>query len=132
LKVSVSEIILFTAERLTFTDELKGSLKIPSADAIHLTCAATAGTAFFLTNDKNLVGKVIPDCNLSPAWIRTSSRIAADHRFQLHFHLRPFLIQNTEVNRISQSARVSNHVLAQRAFFFGADTQDRIAGFLIQ
>jgi predicted nucleic acid-binding protein len=35
-------------------------LKVSSADAIHLACAANAGTDLFLTNDKKLVGKVIP------------------------------------------------------------------------
>jgi uncharacterized protein len=56
----VSEVILFTAETADIFGQIKGSLKIPSADAIHLACAASAGTDLFLTNDKNLVGKVIP------------------------------------------------------------------------
>lgn len=57
---SVSEIIPFTAETADVYGRIKGALKIPSADAIHLAYAATAGTDLFLTNDKNLVGKVIP------------------------------------------------------------------------
>jgi uncharacterized protein len=56
----VSEVILFTAETADIFGQIKGSLKIPSADAIHLACAASAGTDLFLTNDKNLVGKVVP------------------------------------------------------------------------
>jgi predicted nucleic acid-binding protein len=60
LEQSVSEVIPFTAATADVFGQLKGSLKIPSADAIHLACAASAGTDLFLTNDKNLVGKVIP------------------------------------------------------------------------
>lgn len=57
---AVSAVIPFTAETADLFGQIKGSLKIPSADAIHLACAASAGTDLFLTNDKNLVGKVIP------------------------------------------------------------------------
>jgi predicted nucleic acid-binding protein len=60
LENSVSAVIPFTAETADVYGRIKGSLKIPSADAIHLACAAMAGTDLFLTNDKNLVGKVIP------------------------------------------------------------------------
>jgi len=60
LESSVSAVIPFTAETADVYGRIKGSLKIPSADAIHLACAATAGTDLFLTNDKNLIGKVIP------------------------------------------------------------------------
>ena len=60
LESSISEVIPFTAETADVYGRIKGSLRIPSADAIHLACAATAGTDLFLTNDKNLVGKVIP------------------------------------------------------------------------
>ena len=60
LECSVSAVIPFTAETADVYGRIKGSLKIPSADAIHLACAATAGTDLFLTNDKNLVGRVIP------------------------------------------------------------------------
>jgi predicted nucleic acid-binding protein len=60
LESSISAVIPFTAETADVYGRIKGSLKIPSADALHLACAATAGTDLFLTNDKNLVGKVIP------------------------------------------------------------------------
>jgi predicted nucleic acid-binding protein len=60
LEESVSEVIAFTAETANVFGQIKGLLKVPSADAIHLACAATAGTDLFLTNDRNLVGKVIP------------------------------------------------------------------------
>jgi predicted nucleic acid-binding protein len=56
---AVSAVIPFTAETADLFGRIKGSLKIPSADAIHLACAASVGTDLFLTNDKNLVGKII-------------------------------------------------------------------------
>jgi predicted nucleic acid-binding protein len=56
----VSEVIPFTAETADLFGQIKGSLKLPSADAIHLACAASANTDLFLTNDKNLVGKLVP------------------------------------------------------------------------
>ena len=60
LEIAVSGVIPFTAETADLYGRIRGSLKITSADAIHLACAAGAGTDLFLTNDKNLVGKVIP------------------------------------------------------------------------
>lgn len=60
LENAVSEVVPFTAETADVYGRIKGSLKIPSADAIHLACAATAGTDLFLTNDKSLVGRVVP------------------------------------------------------------------------
>jgi len=53
-------VVPFTAEAADLFGQIKGSWRIPSADAIHLACAATAGTDLFLTNDKNLIGRVIP------------------------------------------------------------------------
>ncbi len=60
LEMAVSAVIPFTAATADMYGRIKGSLRIPSADAIHLACAASAGTDLFLTNDRNLVGKVIP------------------------------------------------------------------------
>lgn len=57
---AVSEVIPFTAEAADLFGQIKGSWRIPSADAIHLACAAVAGTDLFLTNDRTLVGKIIP------------------------------------------------------------------------
>jgi uncharacterized protein len=59
-ETAVSEMIPFTAEAADLFGEIKGSLAVPSADAIHLACAASVGTDLFLTNDKNLVGKFVP------------------------------------------------------------------------
>jgi predicted nucleic acid-binding protein len=59
-ETAVSEVIPFSAEAADLFGRIKGSLKIPSADAIHLACAASASADLFLTNDKNLVGKFVP------------------------------------------------------------------------
>jgi predicted nucleic acid-binding protein len=56
----VSEVIPFTLETADAYARIRGSTNIASPDAIHLACAASAGTDLFLTNDKNLIGKVIP------------------------------------------------------------------------
>lgn len=60
LEIAVSEVLPFTAEGADLFGRIRGSLRVSSADAIHLACAACAGTDLFLTNDKNLIGKVIP------------------------------------------------------------------------
>ena len=60
LRSAVSEVIPFTFETADHYARIRGKLGVPPADAIHLACAAQAGTDLFLTNDKNLVGKVVP------------------------------------------------------------------------
>jgi len=60
LEIAVSEVIPFTSETADLYGRIRGLLRVCSADAIHLACAASAGADLFLTNDKNLVGKVIP------------------------------------------------------------------------
>jgi uncharacterized protein len=60
LGIAVSEIIPFTNETADRYGEIRGTLKVSSAVAIHLACAASAETDLFLTNDKNLVGRIIP------------------------------------------------------------------------
>ena len=60
LEITVSGVIPFAGEAADMYGRIRGSMKISSADAIHLACAAQAGTDLFLTNDKNLIGKVIP------------------------------------------------------------------------
>lgn len=60
LEIAVSNVIPFTSENADLFGRIRGSLRVSSADAIHLACAASAGTDLFLTNDKNLVGRVIP------------------------------------------------------------------------
>ena len=56
----LSEVVSFTADTADHYARIRGSTKIAFPDAIHLACAASAGTDLFLTTDKNLVGKVIP------------------------------------------------------------------------
>jgi len=40
--------------------QIRGTLGVPPADAIHLACAEQVSTDLFLTNDKRLLGKVVP------------------------------------------------------------------------
>lgn len=56
----VSEVIPFTLETADAYARIRGSTNVASPDAIHLACAAVADTDLFLTNDRKLVGKVIP------------------------------------------------------------------------
>jgi predicted nucleic acid-binding protein len=60
LSRAVSEVVPFTLETADHYARIRGKLGVPPADAIHLACAAQAGTDLFLTNDNNLVGKVVP------------------------------------------------------------------------
>lgn len=56
----VAEVVPFTIDTADRYAQIRGTLGIAPADAIHLACAAQAGTDLFLTNDKRLVGKFIP------------------------------------------------------------------------
>lgn len=56
----VSEVVPFTVDTADRYAQIRGSLGLPAADAIHLASAAQAGTDLFLTNDKRLVGKLVP------------------------------------------------------------------------
>ena len=60
LRSVVSELVPFTIDTADHYARIRGTLRLPPADAIHLACAAQAGTDLFLTNDKNLVGKIVP------------------------------------------------------------------------
>jgi uncharacterized protein len=60
LESAVSTLVPFTSETADLYARIRGSLSVPSADAIHLACAASAGTDLFLTNDQKLVGKIVP------------------------------------------------------------------------
>jgi predicted nucleic acid-binding protein len=60
LRRVVSEVIPFTVEAADHYARIRGSLGVPPADAIHLACAAQARTDLFLTNDNDLVGKIVP------------------------------------------------------------------------
>jgi predicted nucleic acid-binding protein len=56
----VSEIVPFTLETADRYAYIRGALGLPAADSIHLASAAQAGTDLFITNDRKLVGKVVP------------------------------------------------------------------------
>jgi len=56
----VSEVVPFTIETADHYARIRGTLGLAPADALHLACAAQAGTDLFVTNDKKLVGKIVP------------------------------------------------------------------------
>ena len=60
LRNVVAEIIPFTLETAERYARIRGTLGVSPADAIHLASAAQAGTDLFLTNDRQLVGKIVP------------------------------------------------------------------------
>jgi predicted nucleic acid-binding protein len=60
LQNAVSEVIPFTIATADHYARIRGTPGITPADAIHLASAAQAGTDLFLTNDKRLVGKIVP------------------------------------------------------------------------
>ncbi|HEY6301942.1 MAG TPA: PIN domain-containing protein [Terriglobales bacterium] len=59
LRQIVAEVVPFTLETADRYAQIRGDAGITPADAIHLACAAQAGTDLFLTNDKTLVGKIV-------------------------------------------------------------------------
>jgi uncharacterized protein len=60
LRNAVSEVVPFTLETADRYARIRGTLDIAPADAVHLASAAQAGTDLFLTNDKRLLGKIVP------------------------------------------------------------------------
>lgn len=56
----VAEVVPFTLETADHYSRIRGELNVTPADAIHLASAAQAGTDLFLTNDKTLIGKIVP------------------------------------------------------------------------
>jgi predicted nucleic acid-binding protein len=60
LERAVSEVIPFTLETADHYAQIRGKLGVTPADAIHLACAADAGADMFITNDKRLLGKIVP------------------------------------------------------------------------
>jgi predicted nucleic acid-binding protein len=60
LRNAVSEVVPFTLETADRYARIRGTPGITPADAIHLASAAQAGTDLFLTNDKRLLGKIVP------------------------------------------------------------------------
>jgi uncharacterized protein len=60
LEKLISEVVPFTVDTADHYARIRGMHRVPPADAIHLACAAHAGTDLFLTNDRRLSGKVVP------------------------------------------------------------------------
>jgi uncharacterized protein len=60
LRSVVAEVVPFTLETADRYARIRGTTAVAPADAIHLASAAQAGTDLFLTNDKRLVGKIVP------------------------------------------------------------------------
>jgi uncharacterized protein len=60
LRNVVEEIIPFTAETADRYAQIRGTLQVSPADAIHLATAAQVDTDLFLTNDRKLLGKIVP------------------------------------------------------------------------
>ena len=60
LRNVVSEVVPFTIETADHYARIRGTLGFAPAAAIHLACAAQAGTDLFVTNDKKLVGQIVP------------------------------------------------------------------------
>ena len=56
----ITETVPFTTETADHYATIRGNLNLPAADAIHLASAAQASTDLFLTNDKRLLGKLVP------------------------------------------------------------------------
>ena len=56
----ISEVVPFTIDVADYYARIRGTLGVRPADAIHLACAAQARTDLFLTNDSDLIGKVVP------------------------------------------------------------------------
>ncbi len=60
LRSVVAEVVPFTLETADRYARIRGTPGITPADAIHLASAAQAGTDLFLTNDKRLLGRIVP------------------------------------------------------------------------
>lgn len=60
LRSVVADIVPFTLETAERYAQIRGTLHVSPADAIHLASAAQSGTDLFLTNDKQLLGKIVP------------------------------------------------------------------------
>lgn len=60
LRNIVAEVVPFTLDTADRYARIRATPGITPADAIHLASASQAGTDLFLTNDKSLVGKIVP------------------------------------------------------------------------
>lgn len=60
LQSVVSEVVPYEIATADHYGRIRGASGVAPADAIHLACAAQAGTDLFLTNDKRLAGRIVP------------------------------------------------------------------------
>jgi uncharacterized protein len=60
LQSVIAEVVPFTIKTADRYAQIRGASGIAPADAIHLASAAEAGTDLFFTNDKKLLGKIVP------------------------------------------------------------------------
>jgi predicted nucleic acid-binding protein len=60
LESAVDLVVPFTVETADLYGQIRGSMNVPPADAIHLASAAQARADLFLTNDSRLVGRFVP------------------------------------------------------------------------
>ena len=54
------QVLPFTSDTANHYGSIRGGLGVSAVDAIHLACAAEAGVDLFLTNDRGLVGQIVP------------------------------------------------------------------------
>lgn len=54
------QVLPFTSEAADHYGRIRAELGVSAPDAIHLACAAQAGVDLFLTNDRGLVGQIVP------------------------------------------------------------------------
>jgi len=53
-------VLPFTSEAADRYARIRAELSVSPADAVHLACAADAAVDLFLTNDRGLVGQIVP------------------------------------------------------------------------
>jgi predicted nucleic acid-binding protein len=54
------EVLPFANDAVDHYARIRSELRVSAADGIHLACAAQAGVDLFLTNDRKLVGQIVP------------------------------------------------------------------------
>ena len=54
------QVLPFTSDAADHYARIRAELGVSPSDGIHLACAAQAGVDLFLTNDRKLVGQIVP------------------------------------------------------------------------
>lgn len=54
------QVLPFDGNTALHYTNIRSRIRVSPADAIHLACAASAGTDLFLTNDSSLLGQTVP------------------------------------------------------------------------